>query len=95
MDLLTKLFTPSKPLDGLDITFLAIYFVILAILSFYGSHRYQMAWLYYKNKKNPPPPPPAMPENKADLPKVVIQLPIFNEKFVIERLTSFVRFIFI
>ena len=88
MDILLKFFTPTVPLSSGDVAFLFTYFIILAILSFYGSHRYQMAWLYYKNKKNPPPPAPPMPEDPNLLPKVVIQLPIFNEKFVIERLVE-------
>jgi cellulose synthase/poly-beta-1,6-N-acetylglucosamine synthase-like glycosyltransferase len=62
--------------------FLATYFLVLLILSVYGSHRYVMAYLYYKYKGNRP-----APQSKFDrLPRVTIQLPIFNEMYVVERL---------
>jgi len=31
-----------------ELLFLATYFLVLLILSIYGSHRYVMAYLYYK-----------------------------------------------
>ncbi|MFN3199828.1 MAG: cellulose synthase family protein [Bradymonadia bacterium] len=68
----------------LEIIFLAVYFAVLLILAVYGSHRYHMAWLYHKHKQNPPVPP----EWSGQLPKVTVQLPIFNESFVVERLVE-------
>src|SRR5256885_6408114 len=62
--------------------FLATYFVVLLILSIYGSHRYVMAYLYYKYKGNLPAPKARFRE----LPPVTIQLPVFNEMYVVERL---------
>ena len=62
--------------------FLATYFLVLLVLSIYGSHRYVMAYLYYKYKGNKPAPKARW----AVLPRVTIQLPIFNEMYVIERL---------
>ena len=62
--------------------FLATYFFVLCILSIYGSHRYVMAYLYYKYKGNLPAPKGRF----AELPLVTIQLPIFNEMYVVERL---------
>ncbi|HUC07932.1 MAG TPA: hypothetical protein VMR96_07555, partial [Solirubrobacterales bacterium] len=62
--------------------FLATYFAVLVVLSLYGSHRYVMAFLYYKYKGNLPTPAGRFTE----LPRVTIQLPIFNEMYVIERL---------
>jgi len=59
----------------------------MIILSFYGLHRYQLVWLYYKNKKNAAKwdePPARFAE--GELPFVTIQLPIYNEQFVIDRL---------
>src|ERR1700720_524569 len=62
--------------------FLGTYFLVLLILSVYGSHRYVMAYLYYKYKGNL-----AAPLRRwAPLPRVTIQLPIFNEMYVCERL---------
>src|SRR5438045_4804904 len=62
--------------------FLATYFLVLLILSVYGSHRYVMAYLFYKYKGNLPAPKGKF----ARLPRVTIQLPIFNEMYVVERL---------
>src|SRR3954469_4957077 len=62
--------------------FLATYFVVLLILSIYGSHRYVMAYLYYKYKGNLPAPKGRF----AELPRVTIQLPVYNEMYVVERL---------
>jgi cellulose synthase/poly-beta-1,6-N-acetylglucosamine synthase-like glycosyltransferase len=63
------------------------YFIVMIILAFYGIHRYQLVWLYYRNKKNAAKwkePGGTYPEGQ--LPFVTIQLPIFNEQFVIDRL---------
>ena len=62
--------------------FLATYFLVLLVLSIYGSHRYVMAYLYYKYKGNKPAPKARW----ETLPRVTIQLPIFNEMYVVERL---------
>jgi cellulose synthase/poly-beta-1,6-N-acetylglucosamine synthase-like glycosyltransferase len=70
-----------------DTCLLIPYFVVMIILSFYGLHRYQLVWLYYKNKKNAAKwdePPARFAE--GELPFVTIQLPIYNEQFVIDRL---------
>lgn len=70
-----------------DTCLLIPYFIVMFILAFYGIHRYQLVWLYYKNKKNAAKwdePPARFAEN--NLPFVTIQLPIFNEQFVIDRL---------
>jgi len=61
---------------------LAVYFLVLVVLSFYGSHRYFMAYLYYRHKYKLP-----VPAGKLEtLPRVTVQLPIFNEMYVVERL---------
>src|SRR4051812_37461070 len=65
-----------------EVLFLATYFLVLLILSIYGSHRYVMAYLYYKYKGNLPAPRSRF----AELPRVTIQLPVFNEMYVVERL---------
>jgi cellulose synthase/poly-beta-1,6-N-acetylglucosamine synthase-like glycosyltransferase len=70
-----------------DTCLLIPYFVVMFILAFYGIHRYQLVWLYFKNKKNAAKwdePPARFAE--SELPFVTIQLPIFNEQFVIDRL---------
>jgi cellulose synthase/poly-beta-1,6-N-acetylglucosamine synthase-like glycosyltransferase len=55
----------------------------MVILAFYGLHRYQLVWLYYRHKKNVVNDPPSRFEQ---LPRITVQLPIFNEQFVIDRL---------
>jgi len=65
-----------------EVLFLATYFLVLLILSIYGSHRYVMAYLFYKYKGNLP-----APQGRFErLPPVTIQLPVFNEMYVVERL---------
>jgi cellulose synthase/poly-beta-1,6-N-acetylglucosamine synthase-like glycosyltransferase len=65
-----------------DTLILALYFFVLSILAIYGWHRYYLVYLYMKHKANVPPPV-APPE---DLPPVTVQLPIFNEMYVAQRL---------
>ena len=64
---------------------LASYFFILAILAVYGWHRYYMVYLYMRHRDNVPRNdlPPLAP-----LPKVTIQLPIYNEMYVVDRLVE-------
>ena len=66
----------------LEWVFLSTYFAVLVVLSVYGSHRYVMAYLYYKYKGNLPTPKGRF----ETLPRVTVQLPIFNEMYVCERL---------
>lgn len=65
---------------------LAVYFAILVVLSFYGSHRYTMVYLYRKYAANKPDPAPLDTFEEHDLPFVTIQLPMFNERYVAARL---------
>ena len=65
-----------------DPVFMTVYFAILAVLGFYGSHRFMMSHLYRKNRNNRPKPA----GHFEQLPKVTIQLPMFNEQYVAERL---------
>ena len=63
---------------------LVVYFFVLSILAIYGWHRYYLVYLYMKNKDKAPAPG-QLPVLK-DLPRVTIQLPIFNEMYVADRL---------
>jgi len=71
-------------LNSFDLAIMIPYFIILVILAAYGMHRYYLVYEYFRNRKNVPGPPPAM----AVWPKVTIQLPIYNERYVIERLVD-------
>ncbi len=66
-----------------DASMLLPYFAVMILLSFYGIHRYTMCYQYFKYRKNYDPNPP---KHFEDLPRVTVQLPIFNEQFVIDRL---------
>ena len=68
----------------IETIFLGVYFSVLLVLAVYGSHRYRMAFLYYRHKFKLPTPRGVLTE----LPKVTIQLPIFNEMYVVERLVD-------
>ena len=61
---------------------LVLYFFVLSMLAIYGWHRYYLVYLYMKHKGNVPPPLPPL----AELPPVTVQLPIFNEMYVADRL---------
>ncbi len=71
--------------NGFDLALLIPYFIVLIWLASYGLHRYVLVYLYYKNRKNRASSD-EVPGYFEDLPKVTVQLPIFNEQFVIERL---------
>ena len=68
-------------MDKFDLTIVIAYFTILAILSFYGLHRYMMVYLYRKHHKRAIAPATRFEE----LPRVTIQIPSYNEMYVIER----------
>ena len=61
---------------------LAIYFFVLVILAVYGWHRYYLVYLYMKNKDRRPVPAGSL----ETLPRVTVQLPIYNEMYVADRL---------
>src|SRR5687768_16205146 len=61
---------------------LATYFFVLVILAVYGWHRYYLVYLYMKHKDRQPQPAGQF----ATLPPVTIQLPIYNEMYVADRL---------
>ncbi|HYM12820.1 MAG TPA: cellulose synthase family protein [Bryobacterales bacterium] len=69
--------------NAFDLALLVPYFTLLIILSFYGLHRYKMVYQYYKNRKNASREPL---KKFDDLPRVTVQLPIYNERYVVEQL---------
>jgi len=72
-------------LNGFDVALLIPYFIVLLVLASYGVHRYVLVYLYYKHRKNKVEQPP---NRFAELPRITVQLPIFNEQFVIDRLVD-------
>jgi len=69
-------------MTSVEIVFLGVYFAVLCVLAVYGSHRYRMAFLYYRHKFKIPIPRGTLER----LPRVTIQLPVYNEMYVVERL---------
>jgi len=69
--------------NAFDVALLIPYFIVLILLAGYGVHRYVLVYLYYKHRKNRTTEPAARFE---ELPRVTVQLPIFNEQYVVERL---------
>ena len=68
--------------NGFDLALLIPYFIVLILLASYGIHRYTLVYLYYKKKQNATKPP----QEFTELPRVTVQLPIFNEQYVVDRL---------
>jgi cellulose synthase/poly-beta-1,6-N-acetylglucosamine synthase-like glycosyltransferase len=58
------------------------YLAVLLVLAFYGFHRSSLVWHYYRNRHNRPRPLGKF----AELPAVTVQLPLYNEMYVAERL---------
>jgi cellulose synthase/poly-beta-1,6-N-acetylglucosamine synthase-like glycosyltransferase len=69
-------------METFDLVIVLIYFSLLAILSFYGLHRYIMVFLYHKYRKHVATPRAQFQE----LPRVTVQIPSYNEMYVIERI---------
>jgi cellulose synthase/poly-beta-1,6-N-acetylglucosamine synthase-like glycosyltransferase len=69
--------------NAFDAAILLPYFAVMILLAIYGVHRYTLCYLYFKYRKNATTDPPL---HFDELPSVTVQLPIFNEQFVIDRL---------
>ena len=69
--------------NAFDAAVLLPYFAVMILLAIYGVHRYTLCYLYFKYRKNASGAPPRLFD---ELPRVTVQLPIFNEQFVIDRL---------
>jgi cellulose synthase/poly-beta-1,6-N-acetylglucosamine synthase-like glycosyltransferase len=79
-----KTFTGIYHANFFDLAMMIPYFIVLFVLAVYGLHRYWLVYDYYKYAKNVPGPPP----EATSWPRVTVQLPIFNERYVIERLVE-------
>jgi len=67
-----------------EVALLSLYFLTLVILSVFGMHRYIMLYLYFRHREQRAVPLP-LPEK---LPRVTVQLPLYNEMYVAERLLA-------
>ncbi len=71
-------------LDALDMLIIGAYFGILALLSIYGFYRFRLVYLFLRHRHIKPEP--ARHFDEAELPSITVQLPIFNEMYVVQRL---------
>ena len=76
---------PLYQANSFDMALLIPYFAVLAVLAFYGFHRYVLVYRYFRHRKRCPTAPA---ERFAELPVVTVQLPIYNEQYVAERLVE-------
>jgi cellulose synthase/poly-beta-1,6-N-acetylglucosamine synthase-like glycosyltransferase len=84
MDPASNPFRGIYQLNSFDLAIMLPYFFVMIVLAVYGIHRYALVYNYYKNRKRVPGPAPEI----ATWPKVTVQLPIYNERYVIERLVE-------
>jgi cellulose synthase/poly-beta-1,6-N-acetylglucosamine synthase-like glycosyltransferase len=61
---------------------LVSYFAVLLTLAVFGAHRYRMVYLYFRHRDHVPEPRGRF----DDLPRITVQLPVYNELYVVERL---------
>jgi cellulose synthase/poly-beta-1,6-N-acetylglucosamine synthase-like glycosyltransferase len=61
-----------------------LYLAMLLLVALFGLHRWHLVYLYYKHRKNSP----KNPKQFQELPTMTIQLPMYNEPFVAERIIS-------
>ncbi len=70
-------------MSTLEISIVALYFFVLFLLTLYGAHRYVLTYLFYRYRK---PVKSKRVFSDLELPEVTVQLPIFNERYVLRRL---------
>lgn len=67
---------------AIEIVLIVAYAIAIFTLALFGLHKYFLLYLYWKYKNKPTFEPGEM----EPLPVVTVQLPIFNERYVVERL---------
>jgi cellulose synthase/poly-beta-1,6-N-acetylglucosamine synthase-like glycosyltransferase len=65
-----------------EILIMGAYGLILVLLAIFGFHRTLLVYLYFRHRKDVPQPAGTF----QDLPRVTLQLPVYNEMYVVERL---------
>ena len=78
--------SPLYQLDAFDWWVLVIYFGILFVLAIYGVYRVKQVIEFWRYSRFPPKAKNFFAEEK--LPYITIQLPLFNEMYVVERLVK-------
>jgi cellulose synthase/poly-beta-1,6-N-acetylglucosamine synthase-like glycosyltransferase len=86
-DLVNKTWSNISPLyklDSFDWFILILYFAILGTLAVYGAYRIKQVIDFWRYKDFVPTP--AGKYSEAELPTITVQLPLFNELYVVDRL---------
>ena len=78
--------SPLYQLDSFDWIILILYFTILTVLAIYGAYRIKQVIDFWRYRKFVPQPKGKFDE--ADLPHITVQLPLFNEMYVTQRLVK-------
>ena len=78
--------SPLYQLDSFDWTILILYFTILVVLAIYGGYRVKQVIDFWRYRKFVPQPKARFAEE--DLPVITVQLPLFNEMYVVNRLVK-------
>ncbi|HKG45692.1 MAG TPA: glycosyltransferase [Pyrinomonadaceae bacterium] len=76
--------SPLYKLDTFDWVILLVYFAILGTLAVYGAYRIKQVIDFWRYKNFVPEPSGKYSE--AELPSITVQLPLFNELYVVDRL---------
>src|SRR5215510_11161540 len=71
-------------LDAFDWVVIILYFSILALLAILGAYRVRMVYQFWRYRHVKPQPKRRFAE--SELPRITVQLPLFNEMYVVERL---------
>ncbi len=61
---------------------IAVYTFALVMVCLYGFHRYVLVYLYYRHRRKAP----RAPGQFEQLPRITVQLPMYNEQYVAERI---------
>jgi cellulose synthase/poly-beta-1,6-N-acetylglucosamine synthase-like glycosyltransferase len=88
-DLVNKTWSNISPLyqlDAFDWTILILYFTILFVLAVYGGYRVKQVIDFWRYREFVPEPISSFSEK--DLPVITVQLPLFNEMYVVQRLVK-------
>lgn len=73
-------------MDSLDLAIVSAYFAILLVLAIYGGYRLRIVYQFWRFLDAPPVVRRRFDE--AELPPITVQLPLFNERYVAERIVD-------
>ncbi|OIQ46986.1 MAG: cellulose synthase [Gammaproteobacteria bacterium MedPE] len=68
----------------LSMSIIAIHFVLLLVLCLFGLHRLSMVFRWFRYRKHLP----KQPKSFEQLPRVTVQIPLYNERMVAQRIVD-------